>query len=300
MVDGVVGFPFDILGVGDAEYFVGTVFFVLSHHFRDCKEQVAGCLDGEAKCVGVDLRRQAVERGGSGGCAAVGLVPCEAGAEDEVVLIAVAQQRVVGSDVVDEIHRGAGQRHNVEVDQVECAAGAVAERGPLEAPCGACDHAGVFGPLLPHERQRELGCGRAAPLEAATQEWRLEFGECDAHLSCQLGVAVVDQPLEISRQAFVGAAELCCEHFAAMEDVAVVPCDAAADTEVTLGVGALQFKLDCLLFGARQQDVDVEILLASRRLRVGCLAGRASDYVDIFQNLQPVEGLVGAVDADVE
>ena len=63
MIDGVVDFPFDILGVRDGEDLVGVPFLFLSGESGDGVEKVAGGLDGGTPRIGVDLPGEAVKGG---------------------------------------------------------------------------------------------------------------------------------------------------------------------------------------------------------------------------------------------
>ena len=115
-----------------------------------------------------------------------------------MVFIAVAQQRIVGRYLVDEVDGGAWQVDHVDVYKIKRAAGEIRAVSPFVSPCAAGDHTCVFRTFLAHESDGEFGRRPHFLFETAPQEWRLECGEGDAEFSSQLGVAVVYKAVEIA------------------------------------------------------------------------------------------------------
>ncbi len=286
----VVELGLGILCILYAEQLVGAVAALLSHESGDGVEQVACGLGLHAQRADEGLYGEGIDRGS--GYAAVGAVEGVAQAHDKVVLVAVAQQRIVGGYLVEEADGGARQAHHVHVYEVE----GVAQLEILHAllpfvfPSGAEDQAGVLGALLIVERHGELGGCPHLLLEAAAQQRKLELGEGDAHLGGNLGVAVVDESVEVAADALVGRAELGRELLGAVAEVAVLVGEAHTHAEVALAIGAVKLYADALLAVASEADDGVEPLLAvddGARLHVD---------VDAAQDGQLGQGLVGAVD----
>ena len=159
---------------------------------------------------------------------------------NEVVLIGIAQQWIVGSNLADELILHFGQVDVVDVEQVERVSDHAAALGPLVFPSGTGNHAGVFRTLLIGERCGELGVGADFLSETLLQERKDEFGEGDAYLAVVFGIFVVYQPRHIAGDALIVDACLGGERLGAARKVAVLVCRRHAESKVALGVGALR------------------------------------------------------------
>ena len=127
-------------------------------------------------------------------------------------------------------------------------------------------------------------------LHTLRQERTLELWEGDADLGRILGVAFVDQTVEIARQAFVGSAQFGGEGFRPTREIAVLIGQAEAETEVAFAVGSFQFGGYALFLVSRQMYECVE------KARASVAAARFHLYVYEFHNREASESLVGTFD----
>lgn len=286
----VVALDLDVLRVVYAENLVGVLVEVaVAGNGGDGEQEVAGRLPLGADCEDVLLPYLQIWRRGLRKL--IGVVEAVAEAHDEVVLVAVAEQRVVGGDVVDEVDCGLGQVDVVDVERCEEVAGAVPALHPLVCPSGVGDDAGVLGALLVAEGDVELGGGIDAALETLAEEGGLELREGESEVEAVLHVPIVDEAFGLAAEALVRASELGGECLGAAADVAVGVGDGGGHAEISLGVGAFDFERDCLALARGEQDVDVDPLFA-----VDFHADGYALDVDELEDLEALQGLVGVVD----
>ena len=183
----VVGLHFHILRVSDAKHLV-TVFITLAlpYQLRNAVEHVAGGFCRGANGVEILLKGFAQWRYFT----LVGVVETVAQSHDEVVFVRVAQQRI--ADAVEEVRLALGQRHIVEVHQVERVVRLVLALAPHIFPSCASNDACVFGARLITERGGQFGGGFNALLETVLQERCLEFWVNDTQLARVFRIIVVD------------------------------------------------------------------------------------------------------------
>ncbi len=122
-----------------------------------------------------------------------------------MILITVSQQRIGRSDRIQEIERALRQTHIVDINQVEIMAihCESAPLSPLVLPGRARYDARILGALLVVERHGKLRRGHSALLVLIGQKWRLELGESDAHLARILSIPVVDEAIDLAREALI-------------------------------------------------------------------------------------------------
>ena len=125
---------------------------------------------------------------------------------DEVVLVAVTQQRVGRCDGLQEAVHILRQVHVVDVKEVELVA--LATGCPVIPPGGTGYHTGVLGALLEVDREVEVGRCQQSAAYLVRDKREHEFREFQPQSAAQLGVVVVDDTLSRARDAFVCASHL--------------------------------------------------------------------------------------------
>ena len=151
----------------------------------------------------------------------VGMIEAESHSHDEVVFVAISQQRIVGGYLVDEIIRAFRQIDIIDIYGGEYIAVLVFVVGPFIRPSGIGDNARVFRAFLISHRHIKLRSGVYSPFESFGEERGFELGEGHAKIKGIFHVAVVDKSVEISAKGFVGATDFSRQCFRTLSHVAV-------------------------------------------------------------------------------